>query len=155
MVRPLGPGAQRRLQQPLHPSQVIPSTPPQKVGPSGTAAQVPTLAPSAITHSAAQQSPPRAQMSPGWMHHDTDRLQRPSSQAFEQHSPSPLHSLPDVLHSGFRATHTPSSEQVPPQQSVESAHSAPSDTHAVPPQAPSSQTSVQQSVGAEQGAPCC
>src|SRR5690349_25162147 len=51
MLMPLGPGAQRRLQQPLQPSQTIPSTPPQKLGPSGGAAQVPTFAPDAFTHS--------------------------------------------------------------------------------------------------------
>jgi hypothetical protein len=56
MFRPLGPGAQSRLQQPLQPSHTMPSTPPQKLGPSGGAAQVPIDAPDAFTHSDVQQS---------------------------------------------------------------------------------------------------
>jgi hypothetical protein len=65
MLRPLGPGAQRRLQQLLQPSQTIPSTPPQKLGPVGGAAHVPTVAPLALVHVEVQQSWSREQMSPG------------------------------------------------------------------------------------------
>jgi hypothetical protein len=65
MFRPLGPGAQRRLQHSLHPLHTMPSTPLQKLGPSGGSAQIPRVAPSDFTHSAVQQSWSRAQASPG------------------------------------------------------------------------------------------
>jgi hypothetical protein len=65
MLRPLGPGAHTRLQQPVQPSHVWPSTPPQKLGPVGGAAQVPTVAPVALSQVEVQQSWSREQMSPG------------------------------------------------------------------------------------------
>jgi hypothetical protein len=65
MSRPVGPGAQRRLQQRLQSAHVMPSTPSHRAGPSGTAAQSPTGEPLALTHSAVQQSVSRVQMSPG------------------------------------------------------------------------------------------
>ena len=63
---PVAPyGAQRRLQQLLHSSQTVPSTPPlQNDGPAGGAPHVPTVAPAAILHTPPQQSFAREQMSP-------------------------------------------------------------------------------------------
>jgi hypothetical protein len=62
---PEGPGAQRRLQQSPHPEQSMPSTFVQYAGPLGGGAQAPTVCPVAITQFAVQQSPSRAQASPG------------------------------------------------------------------------------------------
>jgi hypothetical protein len=85
MVRALGPGAQTRLQQSLHPSHTTPSTPPQRLGPEGGASQVPTLAPTAFVQVELQQSSLREQMSPGWMHQDTANSHFPLTHDFEQH----------------------------------------------------------------------
>ena len=56
IARPLGPGAQTRLQQSLQPPHTSPSTPPQRLGPEGGCAQTPTLAPEALVQVALQQS---------------------------------------------------------------------------------------------------
>jgi hypothetical protein len=153
MLRPLGPGAHRRLQHSLQPSHTIPSTPSQKLGPSGGAAQVPTVEPLAITHSDVQQSRSRAQMSPGWIHQETASSHFPSTHDLEQHSPSPEQSLPAVLQLSFRGVQVSSGPQVPPQHSLSLEQSSPSETQAALRQTFPLQFKLQQSVGALQPAP--
>src|SRR5688572_20159037 len=87
------------------------------------------------------------------MHQETVRLHFPSSHAREQHSSSDEQSLPATLQDGFRAAQVPSSPQMPPQHSVSRVQSPPSEVQAPSPHVPSSQSRLQQSVGAPHGEP--
>jgi hypothetical protein len=131
----------------------MPSTPSQKLGPAGGAAQVPTEAPLAITHSEVQQSRSREQMSPGWMHQETASSHFPFKHDLEQHSPSAEQSLPAVLHAWFSGSQVSSGPQVPPQHSESFAQSSPSETQAALRQTVPLQFRLQQSVGELQPAP--
>src|SRR5687767_10345904 len=86
------------------------------------------------------------------MHQDTPILQCPSAQPPLQHSSSPEHSLPEVLHPGFSGEQAPSSQR-PPQHSASSVQSPPSETQLSFEHSPSTQLKEQQSVLALQASP--
>jgi len=69
---------------------------------------VPSVPPSVALHIPPQQSSGFAQISPFWMHHDTDSAQVPFVHAFEQHSPLEPHALPAVLQARLICAHFPS-----------------------------------------------
>jgi hypothetical protein len=92
-------GAQSRLQQPLHASHAVPSTPSlQYVDPDGGGAHFPSVAPDAMSQMPPQQSMELEHTSPVWMHQPGVSAQLPLLQYFEQHSELAPQALPAVLH---------------------------------------------------------
>src|SRR5688572_20734006 len=146
-------GAHRRLQQSPHSLQTTPSTPEQKVEPSGGRLHVPTSSSSPLLHWPVQQSSLRMQASPGWMQNEAPSVHLLSApHSCEQQSPLSVQSLPAVEQSGFSASQVPSTHW-PPQHSSLEAHSWPSEMQASSEHSPPSQRSVQQSVAPAQGSP--